>query len=233
MSPIRDVLVVDDAVLVREALAALLVHHGIPRVRQAGDVATALALVRREAPDVVVLDVRLPPTWSTEGIDLIPGLRELAPAAGILMLSNHVEIRGLADVLRASRPGVGTGYLLKEHASGANELLAALRAVARGEVVVDDTVIDELTRDRRDGAGYAGLTSRERQVLDAMARGLSNRAIAEQLSLSERTVESHVRAVLGKLALGPEDEVNRRVSAVLVHLRHRVAALGEDPVKNS
>ena len=213
------ILLVDDAALVREALAELLVHHGLGPVRQASEAEQALAEVTADLPDVVVLDVRMPPTWTTEGIDLVPRLRRIAPSLGILLLSNHIEIRGLPALLQAS-PHAGLGYLLKERASGPDQLIGAIRAVGRGEVHVDEVVIDELIRARPIVERLSGLSARERQILGALARGLSNRAIAEELVVSPRTVESLVRGVLDKLGLPPEDDVNRRVCAVLIHLQH-------------
>ena len=215
-----DILVVDDAPLVRSALAALLRHHGVGSVREACDEPSAIAAAHERPPSVVVMDVRLPPTLTTEGFEIAARLRDLCPQAGILMLSNHVEIRGLAELLKQSRSDVGTGYLLKERASGAGQLLQSIDAIVRGEVVIDDAVLEELTHDETTKAQYHSLTDREQEVLEAMARGFSNRSIAGQLAMSERTVESHVSALMNKLGIAVEDHTNRRVRAVLTHLRY-------------
>lgn len=210
------VVVAEDAPLVRSALVALLEAHQVAVVAEASTATEAVDATVRTRPDAVLLDVRMPPTHSTEGILAARAIRARMPRVGVLLLSQHVEISHLSDLL--APPCAGVGYLLKETTSGPGQLLSALKRVAQGGLVIDPTVVREVTSAGDRTRALARLSPRERSVLAEMAAGWSNAAIAERLFLSERTVESHIRAILAALDLGPETEVNRRVCAVLTHL---------------
>jgi DNA-binding NarL/FixJ family response regulator len=214
--PIRIVLA-DDAVLLREALAAALVTEGFDVVGQASDVPGLLALVDRELPDVAVVDVRMPPTHTTEGLEAARRIRADHPRIAILVLSQYVETRYAVDLIRDDPAGVG--YLLKERVMRLGDLTDAVRRVAAGGSVIDPEVVARLLGRRRSHSPLDELTSREREILALMAEGRSNAAIAERLTLELRTVEGHVRAIFSKLGLEPTVEDHRRVLAVLAYLR--------------
>ena len=214
--PIRIVLA-DDAVLLREALAAALAASGFEVVGQAVDVPGLLALVERERPDVAVVDVRMPPTHTTEGLEAARRIRAEHPTIAILVLSQYVETRYAVDLLRDDPAGVG--YLLKERVTRLADLADAVRRVAAGESVIDPEVVARLLGRQRRHSPLDELTPREREILGLMAEGRSNPAIAERLTLELKTVEGHVRAIFSKLGLEPTIEDHRRVLAVLAHLR--------------
>jgi DNA-binding NarL/FixJ family response regulator len=214
--PIRIVLA-DDAVLLREALAAALAASGFEVVGQAVDVPGLLALVERERPDVAVVDVRMPPTHTTEGLEAARRIRAEHPMIAILVLSQYVETRYAVDLLRDDPAGVG--YLLKERVTRLTDLADAVRRVAAGESVIDPEVVARLLGRRRRHSPLDELTPREREILGLMAEGRSNPAIAERLTLELKTVEGHVRAIFSKLGLEPTIADHRRVLAVLAHLR--------------
>ena len=214
--PIRIVLA-DDAVLLREALAAALAASGFEVVGQAVDVPGLLALVERELPDVAVVDVRMPPTHTTEGLEAARRIRADHPTIAILVLSQYVETRYAVDLLREDPAGVG--YLLKERVTRLADLADAVRRVAAGESVIDPEVVARLLGRQRRHSPLDELTPREREILGLMAEGRSNPAIAERLTLELKTVEGHVRAIFSKLGLEPTIEDHRRVLAVLAHLR--------------
>lgn len=214
----------DDADLVRSALAALLTHHGCTIVAEAGTAPDAIALALENQPDVVVLDVRMPPGRSNEGIEAARVIRAQAPGIGILLLSQEVILTGLPSLLAS---GAGVGYLLKETVTGATGLLDALARITQGGVVIDPLVLAELAAAGRARATLDSLTEREQEVLGLMAEGWSNRLIADRLHLSERTVESHVRSIFLRLGLPSEETTNRRVAAVLAHLAGRPSAAGD------
>jgi DNA-binding NarL/FixJ family response regulator len=215
-APIRIVLA-DDAVLLREALAAALTAEGFDVVGQADDVPGLLALVARELPDVAVVDVRMPPTHTTEGLEAARRIRADHPAIAILVLSQYVETRYAVDLIRDDPAGVG--YLLKERVMRLGDLTDAVRRVAAGGSVIDPEVVARLLGRRRSHSPLDELTSREREVLALMAEGRSNAAIAERSTLEVRTVEGHVRTIFSKLGLEPTTEDHRRVLAVLAYLR--------------
>jgi DNA-binding NarL/FixJ family response regulator len=215
-APIRIVLA-DDAVLLREALAAALAASGFEVVGQADDVPSLLALVDRELPEVAVVDVRMPPTHTTEGLEAARQIRAEHPAIAILVLSQYVETRYAIDLLREAPTGVG--YLLKERVTRLADLADAVRRVAAGESVIDPEVVARLLGRPRRHSPLDELTPREREILGLMAEGRSNPAIAERLTLELKTVEGHVRAIFSKLGLEPTIEDHRRVLAVLAHLR--------------
>ena len=214
--PIRIVLA-DDAVLLREALAAALAASGFEVVGQAADVPELMALVERERPDVAVVDVRMPPTHTTEGLEAAKRIRAEYPAIAILVLSQYVETRYAADLLREDPAGVG--YLLKERVTRLTDLADAVRRVADGGSVIDPEVVARLLGRQRRHSPLDELTPRDREILGLMAEGRSNPAIAERLILELKTVEGHVRAIFSKLGLELTIEDHRRVLAVLAYLR--------------
>jgi DNA-binding NarL/FixJ family response regulator len=207
----------EDSVLLREGLAALLGEAGFEVVGQAGDGEELVRLVRRFGPDVAILDIRMPPSYTDEGLRAADEVRLLDPRVGILVLSQYVNT---AYVLRLmSDEAKGLGYLLKDRVSDVKELADAVQRVGSGGSVIDPEVVTRLMDGRRHGARWASLTARERHVLALMAEGRSNRAIAERLCLSEKTVEAHVRSIFTKLDLMPSMDDHRRVLAVLSYLR--------------
>jgi DNA-binding NarL/FixJ family response regulator len=211
------IVLADDAVLLREALAAALAASGFDVVGQADDVPGLLALVDRELPDVAVVDVRMPPTHTTEGLEAARRIRADHPGIAILVLSQYVETRYAVDLIRDDPAGVG--YLLKERVMRLDDLTDAVRRVAAGGSVIDPEVVSRLLGRRRSHSPLDELTSREREILAQMAEGRSNAAIAERLTLEVRTVEGHVRTIFSKLGLEPAIEDHRRVLAVLAYLR--------------
>jgi DNA-binding NarL/FixJ family response regulator len=207
----------DDADLLREALASALTSAGFDVVGQAGDAEGLLRVVDAESPDVVVLDVRMPPTHTTEGLEAARAIRTRHPGMAILVLSQYVETRYAVDLLRDDPSGVG--YLLKDRVTKVADLAEAVRRVASGGSVIDPEVVARLLGRPRAHSLLDELTPREREILGLMAEGRSNPAIAESLTLEVKTVEGHVRAIFSKLGLEPAAEDNRRVLAVLAYLR--------------
>ena len=214
--PLRVVLA-DDSVLFRSGLAHLLADEGFDVVGEAGDAAGVIDLVERERPDVVVLDIRMPPEHGTEGLEAAIVIRERHPTTAILLLSAHVETRHAIRLLRADAAGVG--YLLKDRVMREADLLDAIRRVAAGGSVIDPEIVGELLGRARPHGPLDELTPRERDVLALMAEGRSNQAIAERLVLELKTVEGHIRTIFSKLGLEPEPSDHRRVLAVLTYLR--------------
>jgi DNA-binding NarL/FixJ family response regulator len=216
--PALRVALADDAALFRQGLALLLAEAGFTVTTRAGDAQALLAAVHTDPPDVVVVDIRMPPTHTTEGLDAARALAETHPGIGVLVLSAHVEPGYALELLESGAHG--TGYLLKERVADVDELGDAVRRVAAGGLVVDPSVVAALvSRRRRPRNPLDDLTDREREVLSVMAEGRSNQAICRRLFLSPKTVEAYVRSVFTKLGLtaGPDD--NRRVLAVLAFLR--------------
>lgn len=211
------VVVADDAVLFREGLARLLESAGLTVVGRAGDADQLLALVEAERPDIVVTDIRMPPTNTTEGLAAAARIREQHPEIAVLLLSQYVETAHAMRLL--DRGASRVGYLLKDRVSDVREFTEAVRRVGAGGSAIDPEVVAELVvrKRRRDLVGE--LTDRERDVLKLMAEGRSNSAIADALHMSLKTVESHVRNIFGKLELEPAEEDHRRVRAVLTYLR--------------
>jgi DNA-binding NarL/FixJ family response regulator len=210
------VILADDAVLFRAGIARLLADHGVEVVAQVGDGDALLAAVRADPPDAVLVDIRMPPTHTTEGLDAARTLAREHPGIGVLVLSAHVEPHYAMAIIESAG---GSGYLLKERVSEVEELTAALRRVAAGGIVVDPTVVAQLVGRRRVHDPLDTLSERERDVLGVMAEGRSNLGIAEQLHLSEKTVEAYARSAFTKLGLHPGADDNRRVLAVLAYLR--------------
>jgi DNA-binding NarL/FixJ family response regulator len=211
------IVLADDAVLLREALATSLAAAGFEVVGQAADVEGLMALVSSTAPDVVVVDVRMPPTHTTEGLEAARRIRSERPGIGILVLSQVIETRYAVDLLRDSPAGVG--YLLKDHVTRIDDLAEAVRRVAAGQSVIDPEVVARLLGRPRAHSPLDELTPREREILALMAEGRSNNGIAERLALDPKTVEGHVTRIFSKLALEPATEDHRRVLAVLTYLR--------------
>jgi DNA-binding NarL/FixJ family response regulator len=211
--------VADDAVLFREGLTRLLTEAGIDVVGQAGDLLGLLSLVSELAPDLVVADIRMPPTHTTEGLQGAETIRREHPGTAVIVLSQYVEPHYAMSLL-AEGPQ-GRGYLLKDRIADLDELTDAVRRVLAGRTVVDPAVVTELLMRSASHDPLADLSPREQEVLALMAQGRSNRAIAARLQLTGKTVESHVRSIFLKLDLQPTDDDHRRVMAVLAHLNAR------------
>ena len=212
----RRVVVADDDVLLREGLASLLERSDFQVVGQAGNAEELLELVREHEPDLVIVDIRMPPTHSTEGLAAAHTIREEFPETGILVLSAHVEIEEATELLAT---GHRIGYLLKGRVLNVNELIDSLQRIASGGSVMDPGLVQTLVRVRRDDDPLSDLTAREREVLALMAEGRSNAGIAGQLWLAEGTVEKHVRHILAKLHLPETRDDHRRVLAVVTFLK--------------
>jgi DNA-binding NarL/FixJ family response regulator len=210
------VVVVDDDVLLREGLSSLLTGAGYQVVGQAGDGTELRQLLGESAPELVVLDIRMPPTHTTEGLQAAKEIRASFPEVGILLLSAHVEVETAMDLLNG---GERVGYLLKSRVTHLEDFLEALDRIGRGGCVVDPALIEELlARQRRDDP-LAELSAREREVLALMAEGRSNSGIARQLWISESAVEKHVKSILAKLRLPATADDHRRVLAVVTFLK--------------
>jgi DNA-binding NarL/FixJ family response regulator len=214
MPPTR-VIVADDDFLFREGLASMLERAGFAVVGQAGDAAELLSLVGEAEPDLVLVDIRMPPTHTTEGLDSARTIRAQYPDVGILVLSAYAEIEHAMELLAGGR---GIGYLLKTRVTDLDEFIETLGRVAAGGSVVDPVLVQELVRARRVVDPLAALTPREREVLAQMAEGRSNAGIARALWVAEGTVEKHVRSILSKLDLPETADDHRRVLAVVTFL---------------
>jgi DNA-binding NarL/FixJ family response regulator len=211
------VVLADDATFFRDTLAAALRSASFEVVGQAGDMPGLLRLVEDTGPDVAIIDIRMPPTHTTEGLEAAARIRADHPEVGLLILSNAIETRHVLRLLRDAPEGIG--YLLKDRVSDLAEFVAAVRRVGTGGSVVDPEVVAILLGRARRHGPLDELTARERSVLALMAEGRSNLAIAERLGLTEKTVEGNVRVILSKLGLEPAVEDHRRVLAVLTFLR--------------
>jgi DNA-binding NarL/FixJ family response regulator len=209
------VVIAEDSALLREGLARVLADGGFDVVARCCDAGELRRAVRLHEPDVAVVDVRMPPTCTDEGARAARDLRACHPSPGVLLLSQAVDPTALD--LFAERPD-GFGYLLKERVLEIDDFLDAVRAVGRGGTVVDPEVLAQLLGVRRDEGRLAELTAREREVLGLIAEGLSNVGISRRLFLSVKTVETHVNAIFGKLALAPSADAHRRVLAALEYL---------------
>jgi DNA-binding NarL/FixJ family response regulator len=212
------VVLAEDDLLLREGLASLLQSSGFEVVGQVGDAVRLLDLVRDQAPDLAVLDIRMPPHQSTEGLDAAQLIRRERPDIGILVLSAHVEVEHALELLASGR---GIGYLLKSRVTDIDEFIGALQRIANGGSVVDPALVAELVEARHRNDPLAELSTREREVLALMAEGRSNAGIARRLWVTEGTVEKHVRSILIKLSLAETDDDHRRVLAVLTFLEAR------------
>jgi DNA-binding NarL/FixJ family response regulator len=223
MSRIRVVLA-EDHVLLREGTSRLVAANAdMELAGAAGDLPGLLALAERERPDVVVTDIRMPPTGTDEGIQAAAWIREHLPRAGVVVLSQYVQPGYAVALLEGG--SAGRAYLLKERIGNVDELAGAIRAVAAGGSVIDPMVVDQLVRSRAHDAqlGLASLTTRELEILAGMAEGKSNSAIAATLFVTERAVEKHTNSIFAKLNLTEERDINRRVKAVLMYLNQTQA----------
>jgi DNA-binding NarL/FixJ family response regulator len=212
------IVLADDDVLLREGIASLLGRAGYDVVGQAGDANECLELVRGETPALVVLDIRMPPTNTTEGLDAARAIRADFPEIGILLLSAHVEVETAMDLLN---DGDRVGYLLKSRVKNVTDFVEALERILRGGSVVDPALVQELISQRRQHDPLAELTRREHEVLALMAEGRSNAGIAQLLWVTEGAVEKHVRSILMKLNLPATAADHRRVLAVVACLKTR------------
>lgn len=215
--PIR-VGLADDEVLMREGLASLLEHSGFEVVGQCANAPDLLALVRERRPELVIVDIRMPPGHSIEGLDAARQIRSEYPDIAILVLSAHVEVEHAMDLLVG---GQRSGYLLKTRVIDVGDFIETLKRLVRGASIVDPALVAELVSRRRVDDPLNVLSPREREVLALMAEGRSNSGISAELSLAESTVEKHVRSIMMKLRLPEADDVHRRVLAVLAFLRTR------------
>jgi serine/threonine-protein kinase len=211
------IVLADDSTLFREALAAALAMAGFDVVGQASDADSLRDVVRSTEPDLLIVDVRMPPTHTTEGLDAAVQIRIERPSLAIMILSQFVETRHVLRLLRDAPEGVG--YLLKDRVGNLAEFVEAVRRVSGGGSAVDPEVVARLLGRARVRGPLDELTPRETQVLELMAEGRSNAAIGERLGLTEKTIEGHIRVILSKLELGPEAGDHRRVLAVLTWLR--------------
>lgn len=209
------VVIAEDSVLLREGLSRLLSEAGVDVVAAAGDAESFLRAVDTNEPDVVVVDVRMPPTFSDEGLRAALVVRKRWPDTGVLVLSQYVEERYAAELL-AVKAGGGVGYLLKDRVAEVEEFVDALQRVARGGSAIDPEVVAQLLTRKADPLSM--LTPREREVLALMAEGRSNAAIASSLVIGGGAVEKHVNSIFMKLGLTPTDTDHRRVLAVLAYL---------------
>ena len=212
------VVLAEDDVLLREGLASLLERSGFAVVGQAGDGGQLLRLVRETTPELVVVDIRMPPTHTVEGLDAARQIRHELPETGILVLSAHADVEHAVELLASGR---GIGYLLKSRITDVAEFLDTLERIAKGGSVVDPALVQELVSARRRDDPLAVLSRREHEVLALMAEGRSNAGIARRLWVTEGTVEKHVRSILGKLSLPETDDDHRRVLAVVTFLDAR------------
>jgi DNA-binding NarL/FixJ family response regulator len=212
------VILADDAVVIRQGLARLLTEEGVDVVAQVGDAGALLAAVDRDPPDAVVVDIRMPPTFSSEGLEAAQRIRGRHPAVGVLLLSQHIDAAYAMKLVDEGAERVG--YLLKDRIADIGALTSALERVRDGESVVDPALVAELLDAPRQEDPLAELTPRERDVLALVAEGRTDRGIAAALWLSPKTVETHVRSIFRKLDLPTAPTENRRVHAVLAFL-HR------------
>ena len=211
------VVIADDAPLIREGIATLLTEHDVDVVKQVDNAEALLECIRDVRPDVALIDIRMPPTHTDEGLRAARTIRARYPDIAVLVLSQHLELE-YALRLVEEKPA-GAGYLLKERVGRVEQLLDALERVASGECVVDRAVVDELLAHRRRADPIEELTPREREIIALMAEGRSNQGICQALWLSPKTVETHIRGAFTKLGIREAPEDNRRVLAVLAFLQ--------------
>jgi DNA-binding NarL/FixJ family response regulator len=208
--------IAEDTALLREGLAGLLEDAGHSVIGRVGDAESLLAVGAEHEPELAIVDVRMPPTYDDEGMKAAAAIRRSHPRTAVLVLSQHVESRHAVDLVGS---GGGFGYLLKDRVLDVDEFLDAVQRVSSGGSALDPEVVRQLLSPRPDGDELAQLTPREREVLGLMAEGRTNAGIAKQLWLTEKTVETHVSSILGKLGLSQSEVGHRRVLAVLTYLR--------------
>ena len=211
------VVIADDSLLVREGIASLLRRSGVDGVGEADDGDQLVQLVDELEPDVAIVDVRMPPTHTEEGLEAARRVRDRHPRTGILILSQHVEV-GIAMRALVESPQ-GLGYLLKERVTDVEDFASTLRRVAAGGSALDPQIVSRLLADPRGDGPLSALTPRETEVLELVAEGRSNKAIAERLDISQRAVTKHVTSIFEKLGLPPGEDDHRRILAVLTFLR--------------
>jgi DNA-binding NarL/FixJ family response regulator len=212
------VVLADDDVLLREGLASLLTQSGYSVVGQAGEATALLELVRAEKPELAIIDIRMPPTGTTEGLDAAMAIRREMPDVGVIILSAHVAVEHAVRLLTSGR---AVGYLLKTRVSDVGDFLDTLGRIASGGCVIDPALVQELVEAPKHDDPLAGLSPREMEVLALMAEGLSNAGIGRRLWVTEGTVEKHVRSIMTKLALHDTPDDHRRVRAVVTFLKAR------------
>ncbi|ORJ63983.1 response regulator [Mycobacterium simiae] len=212
------VVVADDDVLLREGVASLLAGSSYNVVGRVGDATSLLDVVRAEKPDLAIVDIRMPPTYTTDGLDAAMTIRQEVPTVGLVILSAHVDVEQAMQLLVSGR---SAGYLLKTRVTDVGEFLDTLARIADGACVIDPALVQELVDARKQNDPLAVLSPREKQVLALMAEGRSNVGIARRLWVTESTVEKHVRSIMGKLDLQETSDDHRRVRAVITFLEAR------------
>jgi DNA-binding NarL/FixJ family response regulator len=208
----------DDDVLLREGLASLLERRGFEIVGQCGDSAELISLVREHRPELAIVDIRMPPSHTTEGLDAARVIRDEVPTTAIVVLSSHVEVEHAMDLLGS---GERSGYLLKSRVTDVDDFVEALERIVKGASVIDPTLVQELVTARRVDDPLEDLSPREVEVLALMAEGRSNAGIARAISVTEGTVKKHVHSILNKLRLPETEDDHRRVLAVVAYLDAR------------
>jgi DNA-binding NarL/FixJ family response regulator len=211
------VVIAEDSILLREGIASLLGQAGFEIVGQSSTAEDLLLKVRSYKPDVAIVDIRMPPNQSDEGLGAAKAIREQHPGVGVLVLSQYVEPSYAMELIADDAEGVG--YLLKDRVSDVDEFTSSVRRVAEGGSALDPAIVTQLVGRRRGDDPIESLTPREREVLELMAEGRSNQSIAQQLVVTERAVEKHVTSIFGKLRLPASAQDHRRVLAVLAYLR--------------
>jgi DNA-binding NarL/FixJ family response regulator len=211
------VVLADDTMLLREGVALLLREAGFDVVGQAGDADELVDAVAAHAPDVAIVDLRMPPTHTDEGLQAALRIRAAHPGVGVLVLSNHADVGLAMKLLESGAEGIG--YMLKDRVADLEDIADAIRRVAAGGSALDPTIVSQLLDRRRERGPLDEITPREREVLELMAEGRSNQGIAERLDISERAVQKHVTAIFAKLGIAAGTDDHRRVLAVLAFLR--------------
>jgi DNA-binding NarL/FixJ family response regulator len=213
------IVIAEDAAIIRDGLSQTLSHRGHDVVAAVADAEALMRVVDVHLPDVAIIDVRMPPTHTDEGLQAAVAIRRQHPEVGVLVFSQYIEARAATELLAGSPAGVG--YLLKDRVADVSDFIAAIGTVARGGTVLDPEVVRELLGAGRHADSLASLTGREREVLSLIAQGRSNAAIAETLFITPGVVEKHVASIFAKLGLAPSDSDNRRVIAAIRYLEGR------------